>query len=110
MNHDSYHIPANYTDAGRLMGLFAIRNTIEAALLAVPLCYLCFVFLPFDLTTKIIVAMVLTIPTGGFALIGINDDCLTRFLATWWRWRLGRHILTFRGSPTPKEARENQWT
>jgi hypothetical protein len=24
---DPYHIPANYTDAGRLFGLFEIRNT-----------------------------------------------------------------------------------
>ena len=26
-----YHIPANYTDAGRLLGLFEIRQAIEAA-------------------------------------------------------------------------------
>lgn len=99
MNYESYHIPANFTDAGKLMGMFPIRNTIEALLFSIPVIYLCLVFLPFEITTKIIVTMVFVIPTGGFALVGINDDCLTRFLAAWWRWRMSRRNLTFRGSP-----------
>ena len=36
MSYVTYRIPANYTDAGRLFGLFPIRNTVEAVILAVP--------------------------------------------------------------------------
>lgn len=105
MNNDNYHLPANFTDAGKLMGMFPIRNAIEALLISAPVIYLCLAFLPFEITTKIIIIMVLVIPTGGFALIGINDDCLTRFLAAWWRWRVSRRIMTFRGSPIDRRNR-----
>ena len=30
-------IPVNFTDAGRLFGLFEIRNAVEAVLICVPL-------------------------------------------------------------------------
>ncbi len=94
----NYHIPANYTDAGKLFGLFEVRNGIEAVLVAVPLLFLCFTFLPFSLTANIIVTMIVVIPAGGFALIGINDDCLTRFIRVWWIWRRKRGVITFRGT------------
>ena len=44
MSHQTWHIPANYTDAGKLFGMFAIRYTIEAVLLAGP----CIFFTPFS--------------------------------------------------------------
>lgn len=99
MSYVTYHIPANYTDAGRLFGLFPIRNTVEAAILAVPTLFLCFRLLPFALTTNIIITMVLVVPTAGFALIGLGDDSLSRFLIAWWRWKRGKQIITFRGTP-----------
>ena len=99
MNYQTYHIPANYTDAGKLFGIFEIRNTIEAVLLAGPCIFFCLRFLPFAITTNIIIALVVGVPLGGFALIGIHDGCLTRFLANWWRWRRGRGVITYRGSP-----------
>ena len=30
MNYEVYHIPSNFTDAGRIMGLFELRNLVEA--------------------------------------------------------------------------------
>ena len=30
MAYETYHIPVNFTDAGRLFGIFEIRNAIEA--------------------------------------------------------------------------------
>ena len=94
----TYHIPANYTDAGRLFGLFPIRNTVEAAIIAIPTLFLCFRLLPFTLTTNIVITMALVVPTAGFALIGLGDDSLSRFLIAWWRWKRGRKINTFRGT------------
>lgn len=41
MNYEVYHIPSNFTDAGRIMGLFELRNLVEAVILTVPALYLC---------------------------------------------------------------------
>jgi len=95
---NNYHIPVNFTDAGKLFGIFEMRNGVEAIVLAIPLLFLCFSYLPFSLTTNIIVTMIIVIPVGGFALIGINDDCLTRFLRVWWVWLANRGVITFRGT------------
>ena len=37
MNEETYYIPNNFTDAGRVFGLFEIRNLIEALVLTLPL-------------------------------------------------------------------------
>lgn len=97
MNYEVYHIPTNFTDAGRVMGLFELRNLVEAVIMTVPALYLCIAFLPFSLTTKVIVTLVIVEPLGGFGLIGINDDSMTRWLGCWWRWRKRRRIILFRG-------------
>ena len=97
MNFEVYHIPTNFTDAGRVFGLFEIRNIIEAVLLAIPVLYLCIALLPLTLMPKIIVTLVIVIPLGGFAIIGIRDDSLTRFLRSWMRWRKQRRLMFYRG-------------
>ena len=97
MNYETYYIPANFTDAGRILGLFEIRNVVEAIILGVPVLFLCAYFLPFSITTKVIVTLVLFVPVAGFALIGISDDSLSRYLKAWWSWRKKRRILTYRG-------------
>ena len=68
MNYEVYHIPTNFTDAGRVMGLFELRNLVEAVVLTIPVLYLCIVFLPFALSTKIMVTLVTVVPVGGFGL------------------------------------------
>lgn len=97
MNYEVYHIPTNFTDAGRVMGLFELRNLVEAVVLTLPVLYLCIAFLPFALTTKIIVTLTIIVPVGGFGLIGINDDSMTRWFGNWWKWRRGRRIILYRG-------------
>ena len=87
MDSETYYIPANYTDAGKLFGLFEIRNTIEAVLVGLPILCFCAAFLPLELTWKIIVSLFLLVPAVGFALIGLKDDSLTRYLRTWWTYR-----------------------
>ncbi len=105
MSYVTYHIPANYTDAGRLFGLFPIRNTVEAAIIAVPTLFFCFRLLPFALTTNIVITMALVVPSVGFALIGLGDDSLSRFLIAWWRWKRRKKIITFRGTPLESKKR-----
>ena len=82
---------------GALWVLFELRNLVEAVILTVPVLYLCIASLPLDLSTKIMVTLVVVVPIGGFGLIGINDDSLTRWVKDWWRWRKKRRIIQFRG-------------
>lgn len=100
MNYEVYHIPSNFTDAGRVFGLFEMRNVIETVLLAVPILYLCIALLPLSLVPKIIVTVIVVIMVGGFALTGIRDDSLTRWLKSWWGWRKRRRVMYYRGEVT----------
>lgn len=97
MSNEIYHIPTNFTDAGRVLGLFEIRNLVETVLMTLPVLYLCVVLLPLSLTPKIVVTMVIVVPLGGFGLIGISDDSLTRWFGCWWHWRRARRRIYFRG-------------
>ncbi|MDO4990112.1 MAG: hypothetical protein Q4E45_06355 [Eubacteriales bacterium] len=102
MNEETYYIPNNFTDAGRVFGLFEIRNLIEALVLTLPLLLLCFRLLPFSFTVKLVVALSAAVPIGGFALIGVGDDSLTRWLGSWWRWRRAKRQIHYRGEVKSK--------
>lgn len=93
-----YNIPANFTDTGKLLGLFEIRNAVEAVILSLPLLYLGFACVPWGVTWKIITGLTLAVPAGGFALIGIHDDCLSRFVRIFWTWLKNRKNLLYRGN------------
>lgn len=41
MNYQDYYIPVNFTDAGKLAGMFPIHNAIEAIILAAPVVFCC---------------------------------------------------------------------
>ena len=65
MSYETYHIPVNFTDAGKLFGVFEIRNAVETVLLCIPILFLCLVLLPLTLMPKIIVTMAILVPVGG---------------------------------------------
>ncbi len=92
-----FFIPTNFEDSGKLMGIFNMRNVIEAGILSLPFVFLTFKLVPVSLTWKIILSAIFAIPIGGFALIGINDDPLTVFVKNWWRWLRNRKIIEYRG-------------
>ena len=97
MNYESYYIPTNFTDAGRIFGLFEIRNMVEAVILTLPALYICLSLLPLGLTTKIVVTLSVVVPLGGFGLIGIGGDSLSRWVKCWWIWRRQRRLMFYRG-------------
>ena len=103
MNQSTYYIPANYTDAGRLFGFFEVRNAIEAVLLGVPILFFCVTCLSLEVSVKIFVTIFLTVPIAGFALIGLRDDSLTRFLRCLFRWLRKRWAITYRGEVHQRE-------
>ena len=71
-------------------------------LLTVPVLFACIAWLPLDLTPKVVVTLILVVPLGGFGLIGISDDSLTRWLGCWWRWRKHRRLMLYRGEVQSK--------
>ena len=95
---DTVYIPTNYTDAGKLLGAFALRHVAECAAICLPLAALVFLLCPSGLTGKIIVCAVLVVPAGGFALLGVQDNSLFTFARLYRRWRKNRRILIYRGS------------
>nr|WP_300187525.1 hypothetical protein [uncultured Agathobaculum sp.] len=109
-NEDIYFIPVNFTDAGRVLGLFELRNCIEAAVLALPtfgLCSLIAHYTPFSVTVKLILSLCLLVPVCGFDLIGIRDESLSRFLCTYVRWRRCRRIAINKGGSIKRGHQKN---
>lgn len=109
---DVYFIPANYTDAGRVFGFFEMRNCIEAAVLAAPTLLLCSLLArltPFSATVKLILSLCLLVPVCGFALTGLRDDSLARFLAVYIRWRRRRRIALNKGGDIPYDHQRSHF-
>ncbi len=97
MDNITVYIPNNYTDAGKIFGMFEVQNAVEALILSVPLVFLTILLSPFGLTGTLIIATVIMVTVGGFALIGIQDYSLLTFVRLHRRWRKSRRILTYRG-------------
>ena len=94
---NDFYIPANFEDSGKIMGIFGIRNVVEAGVLSLPFVFFTFRLVPVSLTWKIIVSSIFAIPIGGFSIMGINDDPLSVFVKTWWKWLTKRRIIEYRG-------------
>ena len=72
-DHDTYIIPPNFIETGTFFGgMFRARNVIEAGILVFAIGAPVFLFLPFGLTTRIIILCLTALPVGLVALIGIS--------------------------------------
>ena len=74
-----------------------VLKGILAVILTLPALYICLALLPFGLTTKIVVTLSVVVPLGGFGLIGIGGDSLSRWVKCWWIWRRQRRLMFYRG-------------
>ena len=91
---DVYFIPQNFIDTGSLFGgSIRLRNAVEAAVLAagtgIPLMYL-----PLPFNWRLILVIVISLPLAIFAVVGIEGDSLTEFLAHWFHFLQRRRIVT----------------
>ncbi len=78
--NQTYSIPANYTDSGKLFGgMLAPRNAIETLILLVVFGYIELFLIPMPTTAKVIVAVVTLIPLAMISLMGINGDSLFQY-------------------------------
>lgn len=111
-NEDTYFIPANFTDAGRVFGMFVLRNCLEAVILAAPTLGICMLIarhLAVSLTIKLVISLCLLVPVCGFALIGIRDDSLSRYLSVYFRWRWHRRIILNKGGTIKYEHKRRDF-
>lgn len=78
---NTYTIPANYTDSGRLAGFVPVRNALETLVLVLSIGYIEINYVQINLNDKIILVIFTLLPTAVFSLIGIGGDSLGKYLA-----------------------------
>lgn len=104
----SSFIPHNFADSGRVVdGMFFIRNLIEAAIFILVLGYIEYNILLDAVSVPVMMGiMAMTIgPIGIFAVIGINGDSFTVFLAYFFSFLKNKRKLRYRR--IQKEANNN---
>ncbi len=95
--NNTYAIPANYTDSGKLLGgMLETRNTIEAVLLVGALGYAEIAWLPGDTIIKVVIITMTIIPLAVVALMGVGGNSLLQYVNHIVRFTLNRRKLHFR--------------
>ena len=90
---DVYIIPPNFIDTGTFFGgMFKVRNTIEAVILALGVGLPVF-NMGVSLTTKIIVLCLTALPLALLALIGISGESLSSFIWTFFKFLKNRRVI-----------------
>ena len=79
-DEDTYIIPHNYSDNGKILGIVEKQSLYVAASWFVPMTSLNIKFLPFSVDVKIFVLILLILPPTLFILIGVGGDTLLDFL------------------------------
>lgn len=108
MNPQTIVIPTNYTDSGKLLGIFEKRNTIEAICLGLPVILLIIMLSPFGINVNIVIGAVVLVPLCGFALFGIRDYSLLSYLLIYCKWRKKRRIITYKGGKDQCQKRRKK--
>ena len=92
---NSYVIPSNYTDSGKILGgILSLRNLIEAVVLIVGFGFIELKLIPMQETVRIIVMIVTLLPLG--LLTGIDGDSLLQYLGHIVKFLRNRRQLHFK--------------
>ena len=104
-DHDTYIIPPNFIETGTFFGgMFRARNVIEAGILVFAIGAPVFLFLPFGLTTRIIILCLTALPVGLVALIGISGESLSQFLVIFLKYLRNRRVVDGDGAQPEEKA------
>lgn len=96
MEENTYVIPANYTDSGKLFGgMIAPRNAVETVLIIALLGYLEFL-IPMPSLAKVITMVVTLIPLAMISMMGIDGDSLLQYIGHIFRHFMNRRKIHFR--------------
>lgn len=85
-DEDTYIIPHNYTDNGRILGIVEKQSLYVAVAWFVPVTFLNFKFLPFSIDVKLFILILFVVPPTLFILIGVGGDTLLDFLRYVYRY------------------------
>ena len=90
---DVYYIPPNFIDSGTVLGgLFKLRNTVEAGILAfcvgVPA-----IMLGPDITSKVLILCFTALPLAIIALIGVSGESLFSYILGVIRFLKKRRVI-----------------
>ena len=90
-----YYIPKNFTEGGGLvLGMFNIRNLVEGVILAIP-GILIGIKLPLGLEGSIAAIGLLGAPFLALGIRGINGDCVSTFLAYFFKFRSQKRVIRY---------------
>ena len=104
-DHDIYIIPPNFIESGTFFGgMFRARNVIEAGILTFAIGVPVFMFVPFGLTTRIIILCLTALPVGLVALIGISGESLSQFLVIFLKYLRNRRVVGGDGAQPAEKA------
>ena len=110
-DHDTYIIPPNFIETGTFFGgMFRARNVIEAGILVFAIGAPVFLFLPFGLTTRIIILCLTALPVGLVALIGISGESLSQFLVIFLKYLRNRRVVGGDGEQPEDKAAPSKST
>ena len=84
--------------------MFRARNVIEAGILAFAIGVPVFMFVPFGLTTRIIILCLTALPAALVALIGISGESLSEFLIIFLKYLRNRRIVGGDGQQSNEQA------
>jgi len=92
---DVYYIPPNFIDSSGVMGgMFRLRNAIEACFVGGPVAYLTVILTgSFELMTRVIIVMCVTLPVMTLAAIGVMGLSLTEFIYYMFRFVVKRRVI-----------------
>lgn len=92
---ETYIIPHNYTDNGKILGMIEKQSLITAAIWAVPTTYIVFKFLPLAIDYKIFTFMFIVVPPTILALVGIGSETLVDFVKFIFRFMKKSKVYTY---------------
>ena len=92
---ETYIIPHNYTDNGKILGMIEKQSLITAAVWAIPMTLIIFKFLPLNTDYKIFAWMFLVVPPTVFALVGIGSETLVDFAKFVFRFMKRSKVYTY---------------
>ena len=92
---ETYIIPHNYKDNGKILGMIEKESLITAAVWCIPMTYVVFKFLPLEIDYKIFAFMFLVVPPTIFALIGIGSETLVDFARFIFRFMKRAKVYTY---------------
>ena len=85
-DEDTYIIPHNYCDNGKILGIVEKQSLYTAAAWFAPVSFLNFRFLQFSVDVRIFVEIIFVIPPTLFILIGVGGDTLIDFIKYVYRY------------------------